>query len=132
MRDDEIVTLFWKRSEDVTYFLDNIYPVVKGGKYVLPLYEYGDTIQTFHEWAGGDISRESIYSTIYPYHPQIEVTADGWYIVSNDWSTLISKDAVKIDMDTMESDNYFYDKMYLIDKESFEGQMNLLLSKRLH
>lgn len=81
MRDDEIVTLFWKRSEDVTYFLDNIYPVVKGGKYVLPLYEYGDTIQTFHEWAGGDISRESIYSTIYPYHPQIEVTADESFII---------------------------------------------------
>ena len=60
------------------------------------------------------------------------MTKDGWYIVSNDWSTLIYKDAVKIDMDTMESDNYFYDKMYLIDKESFEGQMNLLLSQRLH
>lgn len=60
------------------------------------------------------------------------MTKDGWYIVSNDWSTLIYKDAVKIDMDTMESDNYFYDKMYLIDKESFEGQMNLLISRRLH
>ncbi|MGN0339794.1 MAG: hypothetical protein ACI4D0_04785 [Lachnospira sp.] len=118
--------------EDVTYFLDNIYPVVKGGKYVLPLYEYGDTLRTIHEWAGGDISRESRYSTIYPYHPQIEVTKDGWYIVSNDWTTLISQDAVKIDMDTMESDNYYYDKMYLIDKESFERQMNLLISQRLH
>ena len=68
--------------EDTAYFAEPILAVKTGRRYVLPLYEYGENIWTLgHEYAGGDITRESRYSTVYPYYPQIEVTDGGFYII---------------------------------------------------
>lgn len=115
--------------EDTSYFTEPILAVKEGGRYVLPIYEYGDSIRTpIHEYAGGDIARETVYSTIYPYHPQIEVTNDGSYVVSQDWTTLVANNAKEVIMDTLDDDDFWKDKMYLVDGKTFEKQMAILLS----
>lgn len=116
--------------EDISYFTEPILAVKEGGRYVLPLYEYGNSILTLgHEYAGGDITRETVYSTIYPYHPQIEITNDGSYVVSQDWTTLVAKNAKEVVMDTLDDENFWRDKIYLVDEKTFEDQMAILLSK---
>ena len=115
--------------EDTSYFIEPVLAVKEGGRYVLPIYEHGDAIWTLgHEYAGGDITRETVYSTVYPFHPQIEVTRDGSYIVSEDWTTLTAKNAREIIMDTLDYDDFWKDKMYLVDGKTFEEHMAVLLS----
>lgn len=115
--------------EDTAYFTEPIFAVKKGGRYVLPLYEYGNSILSSEDkYAGGDVTRESAYSTVYPYHPQIEVTKDGSYFVSQNWTTLVANNAKKVIMDTLDYDNFWNDKMYLVDKKTFEEQMAILIS----
>ena len=114
--------------EDTSYFTEPILAVKKGGRYVLPLYEYGDSILIpGDEYAGGDIKRETAYSTIYPYHPQIEVTSDGSYLVSKDWTTLVENQAREVIMDTLDDEDYWKDKMYLVDENTFAKQMTILI-----
>ena len=114
--------------EDTSYFTEPVLAVKEGGRYVLPLYEYGDSIWTLgHEYAGGDITRETVYSTIYPYHPQIEVTDDGSYLVSQDWTTLTAKNAREVIMDTLDEGDFWKDKMYLVDENTFAEQMAVLV-----
>ncbi len=118
--------------EDTSYFIEPILAVKEGGRYVLPLYEYGDSIWTLgHEYAGGDIARETAYSTIYPYHPQIEVIGDGSYFVSQDWTTLVEKNAKEVIMDTLDDEDYWKDKMYLVDENTFASQMTILIESIL-
>ncbi len=113
--------------EDTSCFMDPILAVKEGRRYVLPLYEYGETIWTgVHGYAGGDITRDSQYSTIYPYHPQIEVTNDGSYLVSQDWTTLVANNAKEVIMDTLDND-FWKDKMYLVDENTFSNQMAMLI-----
>ena len=116
--------------EDTSYFTEPVLAVKEGGRYVLPLYEYGDSIWTLgHEYAGGDITRETVYSTIYPYHPQIEVTNDGSYLVSRDWTTLTAKNAREVIMDTLDEEYFYYcDKMRLVDEKTFAEQMAVLIN----
>lgn len=115
--------------EDTSYFTEPILAVKEGGRYVLPLYEYGNSVwELGHEYAGGDITRETVYSTIYPFHPQIEVTNDGSYVVSQDWTTLAANNAKEIIMDTLDDDDFWKDKMYLVDEKAFEEQMTILIS----
>lgn len=114
--------------EDTSYFTEPILSLKVGKRYVLPLYDCGDSIYSYSDYAGGDINRESRLSTVYPYHPQIEVTNDGSYLVSDDWTTLTAKNAVKVVMDTSDDDNYYYDKMRLIDADTFAEQMDILIS----
>lgn len=114
--------------EDNSYVTEPIFAVKAGGRYVLPIYESGETVWTLgHEYAGGDITRETPYSTLYPFHPQIEVTSDGSYIVSQDWETLTAN-AIEIVMDTLDDDDFWKDKMYLVDGKTFEEQMEILFS----
>ena len=114
--------------EDTSYFTEPILAVKEGGRYVLPLYEYGDSIWTLdHEYAGGDITRETVYSTIYPYHPQIKVTDDGSYLVSQDWTTLTAKNAREVIMDTLDEGDFWKDKMYLVNENTFAEQMAVLI-----
>ncbi len=118
--------------EDTSYFTEPILAVKEGGRYVLPLYEYGDSILTLgDEYAGGDITRETAYSTIYPYHPQIEVTSDGSYLVSQDWTTLVKNHAREVIMDTLDDEDYWKDKMYLVDGNTFANQMTILIESIL-
>lgn len=113
--------------EDTSYFTEPILAVKQGKRYVLPLYEYGESIWTrVHEYAGGDITRETSYSTIYPYHPQIEVTIDGSYLISQDWTTLVAENAREVIMDIKEAENYDQYKMYLVDGDTFAEQMSIL------
>ncbi len=113
--------------EDTSYFTEPILAVKQGKRYVLPLYEYGESIWTgVHEYAGGDITRETSYSTIYPYHPQIEVTMDGEYLISQDWTTLVAENAREVIMDIKENENYDQYKMYLVDGDTFAEQMGIL------
>lgn len=115
--------------EDTAYFTEPIFALKEGGRYVLPIYEYGSSILTPEdEYAGGDITRETVYSTVYPYHPQIEVTKDGSYFVSQNWTTLVANNAKKVIMDTLDYDNFWNDKMYLVDAKTFEEQMSVLIS----
>ncbi len=114
--------------EDISYFTEPIFAIKKGGRYVLPLYEYGDSIWTLgHEYAGGDIARETAYSTIYPHHPQIEVTNNGSYLISNDWAILVARNAKEVIMDTLEDGDYWKDKMRLVDGNTFAEQMAILI-----
>lgn len=81
-----------------------------------------------HECAGGDITRETTYSTIYPYHPQIEVTDDGLYLIPDDWTTLTAKNAREVIMDTLDEEYFYYhDKMRLVDEKTFAEQMAALI-----
>lgn len=114
--------------EDTSYFTEPYLALKEGKRYVLPLYEYGESICVYEDYAGGDIARESRLSTIYPYHPQIEVTNEGAYLISGDWTILTAKNAVKVIMDTLVDDNYFQDKMYLVDADTFEEQMSVLIN----
>ena len=115
--------------EDSTYFTEPILAVKEGRRYVLPLYEYGETIPTgIYKYVSGDITRETVYSTIYPYHPQIEVTDDGSYLVSQDWTTLTVKNAREVIMDTLDEEYFYYrDKMRLVDGKTFAEQMGVLI-----
>ena len=116
--------------EDAAYFAEPALAVKTGRRYVLPLYEYGDTIWTLgHEYVGGDITRESRFSTVYPQHPQIEVTDDGFYFVPQDWTTLTSKNAREVIMNNLDQEYAYYrDKMYLVDSDSFTSQISVLVS----
>ena len=115
--------------EDSSYFTESVLAVKEGRRYVLPLYEYGETIPTgIYKYVSGDITRETVYSTIYPYHPQIEVTDDGSYLVSQDWTTLTAKNAREVIMDTLDEENFYYrDKMRLVDEKTFAEQMAVLV-----
>ena len=114
--------------EDTAYFGQPTLAMKAGLRYVLPLCEYGDTVWTLgHEYAGGDITRESSYCTVYPYHPEIKVTDDGYYLISNDWTTLIAKNAKEVIMDTLENGDYWKDKMFLVDGNTFADQMAILI-----
>lgn len=114
--------------EDVSYFTEPIFALKTGKRYVLPLCECGESVYTNQDYAGGNVSRESTLSTIYPYHPQIEVTNDGSYLISDDWKTLTSKNTIEVIMDTLNDENYYYDKMCLVDADTFTEQMNVLIS----
>lgn len=114
--------------EDMTYFSEPVLAVKKGGRYVLPIRECGETIGTLgHEYAGGNITRESRYCTVYPHHPQIEVTMDGSYLIPQDWTTLVERNARPVVMDMLEEGDYWKDKMYLVDANTFAEQMEVLI-----
>lgn len=114
------------------YFSEPIFALKEGMRYVLPICDCGDSIWTVpgHEYAGGDITRETRYSTIYPYHPQIAVTDDGSYVISKDWKTLTAVNARDIIMDdTLDGEYaYYQDKMCLVDADTFTRQMSVLVS----
>ena len=122
--------------EDNSYCLDPLFKIKAGKKYVVPLFEYGNSILYSKEekenFLSGDIVRESKFSTVYPYHPQIEVTKDSKYIVSENWKTLISEKAREIVVDLKDKDNYVYFQMYLLDGDTFKNAMNRLIDKRLN
>ena len=118
--------------EDSAYFADPTLAIKEGGRYVLPIYKCGDKILTpGDEYADGNIMRETTYSTIYPYHPQIAVASDGSYLVSEDWTSLINDYAKKVIIDDMDNDNYWKDKVYSLDEDLFASQMNDLIEKGL-
>lgn len=115
--------------EDMFFYNDPILMIKNGKRYVLPLYNAGESILLNETLAEGDIRRESELSIIYPYHPQIEITNDGEYLISDDWKTLTEKDSKEVIMDESDDNNYYYDKMRLVAQDSFVQKINILISK---
>ena len=100
----------------------------KGMKCVLPVYVYGEKLSVGDGYAGGNITRAGIYSSIYPFQPPIQVTTDGLYLVCGYWKTLTAKNAKKVIMDES-YDGSYRDIMYLVDENTFEQQMKVLIEK---
>lgn len=117
--------------EDTVFLLDEVLSLKTGHSYVLPLYNAGNEIweTTGGKLISGDIKRESIYSTVYSFHPQIEVVDSG-YIFSNDWETLATDEATKIVMDAElgEDAEYYKDKMMFASKAVFEKQFESIIN----
>lgn len=119
--------------EDMQLFCGTQFYMQKGHSYLVPIYDAGEKIAILGlnaDKAEGDIKRQTPYSTRYPYHPQIEITVDGYYFFPDDWTTLATDNAirvtdVKFDWGTV----YYEDRMLLLDPESFEKHMKILLAE---
>lgn len=85
--------------EDETYLMDSYFSLKVGCSYVIPLRDVGEQKAIWKDYAGGDLTRDSRYATLYPHHPQIEVTLDGDYVVTDDWETLCSGKVQDIDLE---------------------------------
>ena len=118
--------------EDENYCTDPVFKLKKGMKYVIPLYVYGNDFiySEYDDFIAGDAKRESKYSTLYPYHPQIMVTEDGGYIVSEHWPTLVQQKARKVVLDNDYEKNIPL-KIYFVDEGTFIKQMDKLINKEL-
>ncbi|MBR5514732.1 MAG: hypothetical protein IKU52_00850 [Clostridia bacterium] len=105
----------------------------KGHKYLVPIENAGDDIAIFGlnaDKAKGETKRQTPYTTVYPYHPQIEITKNGYYFFSNDWESLAAENALKVtDVEFDGGSVYYKDRMLLLDSESFEENIKKLLSK---
>ena len=103
-----------------------------GRSYVLPIYEYGDTVRTFAtgEIASGDLSRDSVYSTEYPFHPQITRTEDGNYLVTTDWPSLTADPCRIVNMDEESYDGLYKDQLRLVYAEDFAERMRSMIRIR--
>lgn len=119
--------------ENETFLCGEIFVPAVGGKYVLPLCDSGEDIRidtSGQKYLSGDTKRESKYSILYPFHPQIEKTDKG-YLFTSDWKSLITKDTqtVTVDIPMNEELSYYADKMRLNSAEVFEKQFKVLLTE---
>ena len=147
--------------EDDTYLMDSYFSLKVGRSYVIPVCDLDSEKAIWEEYAGGDLTRDGRYTTLYPHHPQIEVTSDGDYIVTTEWGTLCPDSARDIDLDVPENtlveyhpENeagkdglittewrtlmisaydaiFYYDKMKLVSADEFFIQLDRLLDKYL-
>lgn len=147
--------------EDDTYLMDTYFSLKIGRSYVIPVSDLDSEKAIWEEYAGGDLTRDGRYTTLYPHHPQIEVTSDGDYIVTTEWGTLCPDSARDIDLDVPENtlveyhpENetgkdglittewrtlmisaydaiFYYDKMKLVSADEFFIQLDRLLDKYL-
>ena len=147
--------------EDDTYLMDTYFSLKVGRSYVIPVSDLDSEKAIWEEYAGGDLTRDGRYTTLYPHHPQIEVTSDGDYIVTTEWGTLCPDSARDIDLDVPENtlveyhpENeagkdglittewrtlmisaydaiFYYDKMKLVSADEFFIQLDRLLDKYL-
>lgn len=80
----------------------------------------------------GSAERDSMYSILYQYHPPVERTEDGYYLFSDDWTTLAaSENAYRVTMDIPfdEHKARYNDKMMIIDGVSFEELFERILTE---
>ncbi|MBE6685843.1 MAG: hypothetical protein E7591_01270 [Ruminococcaceae bacterium] len=117
--------------EDMQLFCGEQFYMNKGHKYLIPIRDVGEDIAILAlnaDTAEGETKRQTPYSTEYPYHPQIEKTADGYYFFSDDWTTLASEKAIKVENVDFEYGSVYYrDKMLLLDSKSFEENIKKML-----
>jgi len=116
--------------EDQMFSIDEISILTAGQKYVIPIYIDGDKITRSQDYALGDITRVSQYSTLYPFHSQIQVTDDDNYIISTDWPTLLAAGCREIVFDdkSIYNASFYADKMRLVNKLNFTKQMDNLIA----
>lgn len=121
----EIITV-----EDMLFICGTVNSMREGHSYVIPLCKGSEEIMNPDEVAiiSGDIKRESVYSVLYPFHPQIERVNEG-YVVVDEWDTLVSgeKEKITVDVDLSESDESYRDSMYLVSKEVFAEKLEEVL-----
>jgi len=116
-----------------TYSFDETSSLKVGGKYVLPIYIAGVNIYIPTHSASSNMTRDSQYSTNYPYHSQIQVTDDDKYIITTDWPTLLEAGSQEIMFDDKSTDaskdslNLYSQKMRLVSKASFTTQIGKLI-----
>ncbi len=145
--------------EDDIYLIDSYFSLKVGRSYVIPVCDLDEEKWIWGEYAGGDLKRDGSYTTLYPHHPQIEVTSDGDYIVTTDWETLCPDTARPIQLDIPENslveyhpENkasedglittewrtllvsaydmiYYYDKLKLVGADEFFIQLNRLIDQ---
>lgn len=121
---NEIITV-----QDEAFTLDKIFTPAVGGSYVLPLCDSGKNIRidtSGQKYLSGDTKRESRYSTLYPFHPQIERTDRG-YLFSSDWDSLITDETKTVTVDIPLAEEYYANKMRLNSADVFERQFKQLL-----
>lgn len=121
---NEIITV-----QDELFTLDKIFTPAVGGSYVLPLCDSGENIRidtSGQKYLSGDTKRESRYSTLYPFHPQIERTDRG-YLFTSDWVSLVTDETKTVTVDIPLAEEYYADKMRLNSADVFERQFKQLL-----
>ena len=85
-------------------------------QYILPIDE-----------SEGDVEYlESNLSIVYPFAPQIEITADGEYLFQEHWTSLLNDKTKNVIMDIGEKDGNFSEHMKLRDDEGFEEDFQSL------
>jgi len=121
--------------EDQLNSIDVISILKTGQKYVIPIYIEGAKIHRSTDYASGDITRDSLYSTLYPFHSQIQVTDDKNYLVSWDWPTLIEAGSRDIIFDDKSNEYPLLQGggsyMKLVSEPNFTKQMAKLIGMYL-
>ena len=108
--------------EDSVFFTEEIFSLKVGHRYVLPLcYDDSEIMKPTGKLISGNTKRESPYSTIYSFHPQIEAVKGG-YIFSDDWKSLNvnETESVTVDIELSEIGKYYENKMKFLSKSDFE------------
>ena len=118
--------------ENPVDFIDTPCAMRSGRSYVVALHVASAVHHDFAESVSEEETVSFVYSIIYPFHPQIEVTEEGNYIVSNDWETLVAENAIPIIVDIKQVRGYdifgyYSDKMSLVPAETFSKQLSTLM-----
>lgn len=111
-----------------------LYELKVNGQYILSLYNAGDKIISgldLEEYADGNVTRDGNFSIIYPFAPQIQVTADGDYLFHDGWQGLINDSTINVIMDTTESSymSFYDDKMKLRRDDTFIEDLKALIKQ---
>lgn len=116
--------------EDPFYFPDLHFALSEGRTYVIPIFEYGNMMNppTNNDITNGDLSRDSVYSTVYPFHPQILKTEDGNYLVTTDWATLAAEPCREVIMEN-DSDSLgdYHDRVRLVFGDAFAERLTQVI-----
>lgn len=121
--------------EDMQLFCDTQFYMQKGHSYLIPIRNAGERIAILSlnaDTAEGETERQTPYTTEYPYHPQIEITLDGYYLFPDEWTTLAepSEELIKVtDAEFDQGTLWYKDKMVLLDPDTFEIRIKKLLSQ---
>ena len=118
-------------GENPVALLDPGYLMEIGGRYVVPVYYDGDLLKTAQNRGAvsGDIHRESPYYSLDFYQPPIQLTADGEYVMPDNWM-LLSAYSRRIEIDLSpqpEIYGLYADRMRLVTPEDFTRQMEILV-----
>lgn len=121
--------------EDMQLFCNTQFYMQKGHSYLIPIRDAGEDIAILalnSHTAEGETKRQTPYATEYPYHPQIEITLDGYYFFPDEWTTLAEpcEELIKVtDAEFNRGTAWYKDKMVLLDPDTFEARMKKLLSQ---
>ena len=121
--------------EDTLLFEDGTFYLKEDHRYVIPVvYSHEDV--AYGLWHGnvteGSAKRESLYHSMYPYCPPVEVTEDYYYLFPDVWTTFAaSENAYRVTMDIpFDGDkSYYNDRMMIIDGVSFEKLFERILTE---